>query len=87
MIKIIKGRENAFFFFNLEWDAKLIYYMAGWSGRKWSNLIGSLSGRNPAVQSGRNPAVQGYRTDFFLSRNCFLAIIINILLTELVRSG
>jgi hypothetical protein len=29
-----------------------MYYMAGQSERKWSNLIGSLSGWNPAVRTG-----------------------------------
>jgi hypothetical protein len=29
-----------------------IHYMAEWYGRKWSNLNGSLSGRNPAVRTG-----------------------------------
>jgi hypothetical protein len=54
--------------------------MAGWSGLKWSNLIGSLGSRNPAVWTGLPDR-------FFLSVNFFLAILINILLTELVHSG
>jgi hypothetical protein len=53
------------------------YYMAGRSGWKWNNLIGFLSGQNPAVRTGW--------PDQFQKKN--FAIIINILLTELVRSG
>jgi hypothetical protein len=34
--------------------------MAGWSGRKWSNLIGSLSSWNPAVWTGLPNQVEKY---------------------------
>jgi hypothetical protein len=42
------------------------YYMAGRSGWKWNNLIGSLSGRNPAVRTRLSDwFVSKLKTNFF----------------------